>query len=179
MNSSENPSALMRGHPFQLVLLWWGATSHAIQAFWVAHKVASTCVDRLGRATLSVGISALWPQSGATMSTGVSSVPASPATPPLVPDPEHPITPHPSPDPLPPEINDPPPVEVPPPMQEPPVMPPPVAEEAHELFGDGTSDAEEDDQVAQGATRSTASERLGDEEPGNDTSSIDSNDAQR
>lgn len=179
MNASENPSALMRGHPFQLVLFWWGATSHAMQAFWVAHKVASTCVDRLGRATLSVGMSALWPQVSAAMAPGAGGVPASPATPPLVPDPEHPITPHPSPDPLPPEINDPPPVEVPPPMQEPPVMPPPVAEEAHAVFGDGSSEPEGDDEHIQGAIRSSESENLEDEEPGEDASSIDTNDAHR
>lgn len=144
MNPSENPSssAVLQGHPFQLVLLWWGMTSQAMQTFWVAHKVASTCLDRLGRASLSVGLSALWPLSGA------STVPASPATPPLVPDPEHPVTPHPGPDPFPPDINDPPPVEVPPPVQEPPVMPPPVAQETHGVFGDGDTGNETEQPAA-------------------------------
>ncbi len=136
MNPSENPSVVLQGHPFQFALLWWGAASQAMQTFWVAHKVASTCIDRLGRASLSVGLSTLWPLSAA------ASVPASPATPPLLPDPEHPITPHPRPDPISPDINDPPPVEVPPPIQEPPVMPPPVAEETHDMFGDGKPDSE-------------------------------------
>lgn len=142
MNPRENPSVVLHAHPFQLVLFWWGATSQVMQAFWVAHKFASTCFDRLGRASLSVGLSTLGSLSAA------STVPASPATPPLVPDPEHPITPHPGPDPIPPGINDPPPVEVPPPMQEPPVMPPPVAEETHAVFGDGDGDGEEKDDDA-------------------------------
>lgn len=134
MNSSENPSVVLLTPPFQMTLLWWGAASQAMQACWGVHKVASICVDRLGRASLSVGLSALWPASVA------SNVPASPATPPLLPAPEHPITPHPSPDPIPPGINDPPPIEVPPPIQEPPVMPPPVAEATHAVFGDGEPD---------------------------------------
>lgn len=137
MNPSDHPSAALSGQPFQFVLFWWGAASQAMQTFWVAHKVASTCIDRLGRATLSVGVSALWPLSSSSPDFSLASVPASPATPPLIPDPEQPITPHPSPDPIPPEINDPPPVEVPQPLHEPPVMPPPVAEETHEVFGDG------------------------------------------
>lgn len=157
MTPSEHPAIVLRGHPFQLFLLWWGASTQAMQTFWVAHKVASTCVDRLGRAALTVGLSTWWPASAAT------SVPASPAIPPLVPDPEHPITPHPSPDPIPPGINDPPPVEVPPPMHEPPVMPPPVAEETHDVFGDG--DEDETDLLA--------------EEGGDDRHSIDVNDSER
>lgn len=139
MNPTENSSAVLLGHPYQLVLLWWGAASQAMQTFWVAHKAASTCVDRLGRASLSVGVSALWPV------PLLASVPASPATPPLVPNPEQPVIPHPRPDPIPPEISDPPPVEVPQPMHEPPVMPPPVAEETHAVFGDGETDDEQDD----------------------------------
>lgn len=137
MNPSDNPAVVLRGHPFQLVLLWWGATSQVMQTFWVAHKVASTCLDRLGRASLSVGLATLWPMSA------TSGVPASPPTPPFVPDPEQPVTPHPTPDPIPPGINDPPPVEVPQPMHEPPVMPPPVAEETHEVFGDGEEVADD------------------------------------
>lgn len=164
MNPSENHSAVLHGHPFQMALLWWGAASHAMQTFWVAHKVVSTCVDRLGRATLSVGLSTLWPMSAA------STVPASPATPPLVPDPEHPITPHPGPDPIPPGINDPPPVEVPPPMQEPPVMPPPVAEETHATFGDSETDADQTNDQRP---------RKDEGEPGDDHTSIDVNDTER
>lgn len=165
MNPSENPSVVLGGHPFQFVLLWWGAATQVVQTFWVAHKVASTCFDRLGRASVSVGLSTLWPLSAA------STVPASPATPPLVPDPEHPITPHPGPDPVPPGINDPPPVEVPPPMQEPPVMPPPVAEETHAVFGDGEAEAEQPDDHGP--------EETGREEGGSDKRSIDVNDERR
>lgn len=138
MNPFEPSSVLPPGHPFQFALWWWGAASQAVQTFWVAHKVASTCVDRLGRAAISVGFSLPW------LLAGASNVPASPATPPLVPDPEHPITPHPGPDPIPPGINDPPPVEVPPPMQEPPVMPPPVARDIHAVFGDGEPEGADD-----------------------------------
>ncbi len=174
MNPSDNHSAMLHGHPFQMALLWWGAASHAAQTFWMAHKVASTCLDRWGRATLSVGLSALWPLSTASAATlpvvEEASVPASPATPPLVPDPEHPITPHPGPDPVPPGINDPPPVEVPPPMQEPPVMPPPVAEETHATFGEGETDSDQaNDQRP----------HRDEGEPGDDHSSIDVNDTTR
>lgn len=141
MTHSDQPSAVLAGQPFQFALFWWGAASLAMQTFWVAHKAASTCIDRLGRAALSVGASALWPVSPSSPGFSLASVPASPATPPLIPDPEQPISPHPTPDPIPPEINDPPPVEVPQPLHEPPVMPPPVAEETHEVFGDGETES--------------------------------------